>query len=335
MNPNTKWHTAIKRYCRELAVAGQSARTIEGTKYKLNRLANFAKARRHCAVNRISSTLLHDYRHHLHRERRKRDGKLLRATTQAQHITAIRVWCAWLHEKGALLEDFRSSLPLPKLPRRQIVAVLSEEELGQLFRQPDDSTRRGLRDRAILETFFSTGIRATELLSLDLTDLDQSRRLVHVRHGKGAKDRLAPIGMRAIDWINAYLRHVRPKLLRRHDEQSLFLGATGKRLGRARLAQLVRGYLDKASIQKPGACHLLRHTAATLMLENGADLRALQLYLGHERLDTTQMYTHMTIGRLSDVHQRTHPTGDARTECCENWKWPSPSLLEGQVVEGC
>lgn len=326
MNPKTTIAKTINLYCDELAIAGQSPRTIEGTRLKLNRFARFAKSKRIATVGRISRSLLLEYRHDLHLDRSKRNGEPLLAATQAQHLTILRMFLVWLHRQKAISEDYSECLPLPRLPKRRIVSILTERELTLLFQQPNVLTRIGLRDRAILETLFSTAIRATELANLDVNDLDPTRKIVHVRRGKGAKDRLTPIGSRAVQWIEAYQKQVRPQHLRNTDEQCLFLGQTGRRLGRTRLAQIVRSHMVKAKIAKAGACHLLRHTAASLMLENGADLRSLQLYLGHERLDTTQIYTHMTLGRLSEVHQKTHPTGDYRSEPSEAWQRPAREL---------
>ena len=142
--------------------------------------------------------------------------------------------------------------------------------------------------------------------------MDASRKLVHVRAGKGAKDRVVPIGTSALDWIDKYVLDVRPDYTGPHAGSRLFLGLHHRPISRNQLAQIVRAAIDTAGIQKTGACHLLRHTAATHMLERGADLRSLQTFLGHEKLDATQIYTHMTLGRLQQVHEQTHPTGDGK-----------------------
>jgi integrase/recombinase XerD len=240
-----------------------------------------------------------------------RTKKNLQVSTQSQHLLALRAWAKWLMQNGHVKEDLSQSLLLPRLPKRKLAVVLTEAEVGLLLEQPNAETAVGLRDRAILETLYSTAMRASELRGLNLHDVDGGRKLIHIRSGKGAKDRLSPISTRAIGWVERYCREVRPVFLTRDRELALFVGRGGARLTRNRLAQIVRRYMVDAEIEKAGACHLLRHTAATMMLHYGADLRSLQLYLGHERLDTTQIYTHMTLGRLQEVHQRTHPTGDA------------------------
>jgi integrase/recombinase XerD len=194
---------------------------------------------------------------------------------------------------------------------------LTVEEVESLINQTDTTQEIGIRDRAILEILYSSAIRRNELLALGLYDIDRSRRLLMIRQGKGKQDRVVPIGVRALEWLEKYLLQVRPWLLagngrkklgnKPEESDCIFLGATGKPISPVQLSQLVRGYIKSAEIKKSGACHVLRHTAATLMLENGADLRSLQTLLGHASLNTTQVYTHITIDRLRQVHDATHP----------------------------
>ena len=153
-----------------------------------------------------------------------------------------------------------------------------------------------------------------ELCNLELGDIDHERRTVLIRQGKGKKDRIVPIGQRALAWIEKYLAESRPKLIRDVRESSLFLTSGGRPLTTKRAECIVRGYLRKADIGKTGACHLLRHTTATLMLEGGADVRYIQALLGHASLKTTQIYTHVSIQQLQDVHDRTHPARMQRKE---------------------
>jgi len=172
----------------------------------------------------------------------------------------------------------------------------------------DVATPLGLRNRAILETFYSTAIRCSELLALQVYDIEVDRGVVKVRQGKGRKDRVVPISQRALTWLNKYTLDIRPDLISRTELASLFVSYSGRALTRNNLSAIVRGYIVAAGAgHRRGACHLLRHTAATLMMENGADVRALQMYLGHRRLNTTMLYTHVSIQHLQDVHRRTHP----------------------------
>jgi integrase/recombinase XerD len=145
------------------------------------------------------------------------------------------------------------------------------------------------------------------LINLEVYDLERDRGVLTIRQGKGQKDRVVPIGERALSWIDKYLADVRPALASQTNLPNMFVSRRGGKFARTGLSFLVRGYLNAAGVKKKGSCHLFRHTAATLMMENGADLRSLQMFLGHERLNTTQLYTHVSIQRLQEVHRKTHP----------------------------
>jgi integrase/recombinase XerD len=188
--------------------------------------------------------------------------------------------------------------------------VLSEEEAERVLLQPDIDQPLGLRDRAILETFYSTGIRRTELLHLKLYNLDRERGTLSIWQGKGKKDRIIPIGERAVAWVDKYLREARPRLVIEPDDGddgTVFVSVEGGPFHPDRLSRLVREYVEQANVGKRGACHMFRHTMATLMLENGADIRFIQEMLGHADLQSTQVYTQVSIRQLKQVHTATHP----------------------------
>jgi len=173
--------------------------------------------------------------------------------------------------------------------------------------EPDLGTVIGIRDRAILETLYSTGMRRMELIRLHVTDIDAERGTVMVRLGKGKKDRMIPIGERALAWVAKYRDDARPDLACGTDDGTLFLTTLGEAFVPDRMTQLVRTYVDAADTGKKGACHLFRHTMATLMLEGGADIRFIQAMLGHAELSTTQIYTQVSIRTLKEIHTATHP----------------------------
>jgi len=206
-----------------------------------------------------------------------------------------------------LEQDPAREMQLPRAEQRLPRHALSQSEVEAVLAQADPRTPFGLRNRAILETLYSTGLRREEALALQLGDLDRERLTVLVRRGKGNKDRFVPIGARAMAWLAKYLAEARPALLGDVATPYLFVTATGRRLTANQLSATVRDYLEKAGVAKPGACHLFRHTMATLMLEGGADVRYIQAMLGHVSLATTQVYTHVTITKLREVHERTHP----------------------------
>jgi integrase/recombinase XerD len=189
------------------------------------------------------------------------------------------------------------------LPR----TVLTATEAERVLAVPDVATPLGLRDRAILETFYATGIRRSELMRLKVEDLDRGRQIVAIRQGKGKRDRFVPIGERALAWVERYLEEARPQLVVLPDPGHLFLTADGTSLGRNHLGKMVSTAVAVADIGKHGSCHLFRHTMATLMLEGGADIRFIQQMLGHARLDTTQVYAQVSLEALKAVHGATHP----------------------------
>jgi integrase/recombinase XerD len=198
-------------------------------------------------------------------------------------------------------------MELPRLEKRLPRYVLTASEAEQVINQTDSGDPLGIRDRAILETFYSTGMRRMELINLSLYDLDVERGTIMVRQGKGKKDRMIPIGERAIAWIEKYLSEVRPMLLVKPQDERLFLTNQGEEFTANRLTQMVRNYVKAAETGKSGACHLFRHTMATLMLENGADIRFIQEMLGHVEISTTQIYTQVSIRKLKEIHTATHP----------------------------
>jgi integrase/recombinase XerD len=159
----------------------------------------------------------------------------------------------------------------------------------------------------MLEILYSSGLRRMELLHLKLYDVDQKHGLVTVRQGKGKRDRVVPIGERALAWLDVYLNSLRPEIAKKPDDGVIFLTSNGVPFTPNHLSWLARQYVKSAAIGKNGACHIFRHTMATLMLEGGADIRYIQAMLGHVRLDTTQIYTHVSIRKLKQVHESTHP----------------------------
>ena len=202
-----------------------------------------------------------------------------------------------------------SDIDLPRTEFRLPRQVLTAAEAESIINVPDIADPLGLRDRAILETFYSTGIRRMELINLSIYDIDPERGALMVRQGKGKKDRFVPIGDRAVRWVQKYLYEVRPSLALLPDDGTLFLMSRGEPFSDNRLTALVRSCVMRSGCGKPGACHLFRHTMATLMLENGADLRSIQEILGHAHLATTQIYTQVSIRHLKEVHTLTHPAG--------------------------
>jgi integrase/recombinase XerD len=200
-----------------------------------------------------------------------------------------------------------SELEMPKPEKRLPVEVLSIAETLTVLSIPDIHDPLGIRDRAILELFYSTGIRRSELVRLTIADPNREKRLLHVRYGKGRKQRVVPIGGRALVWLTKYLDEVRPRLMIRPEEQGLFLTGYGEPFNADVLSRKISDYIKKAGTGHKGGPHLLRHTCATHLLEGGADIRYIQQLLGHENLETTAIYTEVSVLQLQAVHARCHP----------------------------
>jgi integrase/recombinase XerD len=259
------------------------------------------------AADALTGDVLARYRHHLVHAR-KRNGDPLSLASQHTRLAHVGAWCAWLARTGLLRGNPAADVALPRLGV-PLPPVLSAAEADRVLKQPNVATPVGVRDRAILETFYSTGMRRSELLRLALPALDRPHGLVTIRQGKGRRDRVVPIGAQAVGWLDRYLATVRPRWIGPPDAGPVFVTAAGAPLHPNHLSALVRGYVRAAALGKHGACHLFRHTMATLMLEGGADIRFIQQMLGHAKLTTTQLYTHVSVRQLQAVHAATHPAG--------------------------
>ncbi|HYN96176.1 MAG TPA: tyrosine-type recombinase/integrase [Pilimelia sp.] len=226
-------------------------------------------------------------------------------TSRARRAAAARAFAAWAHRRGLAGEDAGARLASPKA-HRELPTVLRQEQAARLVAAPgDEAAPVVLRDRLVLELLYATGVRVAELCALDVGDVDRTRRVVRVL-GKGAKERSVPYGLPAEEALAAWLRLGRPHLLAPGGGQALLLGARGGRLQPAVARRIVGGYARAADLPHTGP-HALRHSAATHLLEGGADLRSVQELLGHASLASTQIYTHVSVERLRAVYRQAHP----------------------------
>lgn len=232
--------------------------------------------------------------------------KGLAAATIARKLAAIKAFYRFMTAEGYMdanpAEVVEAGTKGIKLPR-----VLSEDEVVRLLNQPDITTAEGFRDRTMLEVLYATGMRVSELISLTLERVDLNMKYI-IAFGKGSKERIVPLGSVAAEFLQQYLEKVRPKLT--HEERNsniVFLAFGGHELTRQRFWQIIRAYGRKANINKALTPHILRHSFATHLLDNGADLRSVQELLGHSDISTTQIYTHLTNKRLRDIYAKAHP----------------------------
>ncbi len=282
-----------------------SADTVRARRVALRRFVVWCAERSLDDPRAITKPILERYQRGLYYYR-KTDGKPLTLGAQFGYLAPLKTFFKWLSKENHILYNPASELELPKQPRRLPRTLLSVQDVEAILNEAEPASPKGVRDRAMLELLYSTGLRRMELAGLALYDVDLTRRLVFVREGKGRRDRVVPLGERAAAWLDKYLAEVRPQLVIAPSE-ALFLTDFGEPVLPTYVADKVKRYMEFAGIHKPGSCHLLRHACATHMLENGADIRYIQELLGHADLATTQIYTHVSIEKLQQIHAATHP----------------------------
>lgn len=298
----------LRPFLEWLRVKGYAERTVENREVYLSFFAAWCAERGVTTPQEVTKPLIERYQRHLY-HLRKKDGRPLSFRSQRTRLLPLRAYFKWLARQNHILYNPASELDMPKMEKRLPRHILTLQEAEAVLNQPNVQDALGLRDRAILEVLYSTGIRRMEVVNLGLYDLDEERGTLMVRQGKGKKDRMVPIGERAVAWMQKYLFEVRPKLVTGVDGGHLFLTKEGESFSPNGLTKLVREYVDAAESGKTGSCHLFRHTVATLMLENGADIRYIQQMLGHAELTTTEIYTQVSIRKLKEIHTLTHPAG--------------------------
>jgi len=231
-----------------------------------------------------------------------------RPATANRRLAALRRFYAWALREHRSPRDPCLTLVAAKQPPR-LPKTLSEAQVEALLRAPDTDTARGLRDRAMLETLYATGLRVSELVGLRALEVSLNEGVVRVVQGKGGKDRLVPLGAEAAHWIDRYSRQARPELTGAKVSDALFVTARAQAMTRQAFWQLIKKYAAQADIHAPLSPHVLRHAFATHLLNHGADLRVVQMLLGHADISTTQIYTHVARERLKALHAAHHPRG--------------------------
>ncbi|MGH9407089.1 MAG: site-specific tyrosine recombinase XerD [Terriglobia bacterium] len=273
---------------------GLSENTIVSYRRDLLKFAEFAGAR---GPERIGRDEIRQFMAQLRQH--------LSARSAARHLVSLRQFFRFLLKEGRIPRDAASEVDSPQIGT-SLPKYLASTEVDALLGQPDPSDPSGLRDKAMLELLYATGLRVSELVSLRLEDFDANTGILRCV-GKGGKERLVPIGRSALKAVDAYLRDARGKLLKRGAAPFLFLNRRGTRLSRVGFWKIIKRYAQAAAIGTPVTPHVIRHSFATHLLERGADLRSIQLMLGHSDISTTQIYTHVVTGRLKQVYDKHHP----------------------------
>ena len=297
-------------WLRGLEERAYSPRTLRARRWMTGLFLRWAEERDLRRAEAVTKPVLESFQRALFHYR-KPDGKPIGVMTQRNYLGALQGFFAWLCRTHRLPANPAADLELPRKPARVLPKSFSPSEIEAVLGVPDVADPLGVRDRAILELFYATGLRRAELVHADVDDLDFERGLLRIRQGKGGKDRVVPVGARALAWLGAYLDKTRPLLGTAQSGRALFLSGFGARLGVSHLSAWTRRVIAAAGIARGGSCHVFRHSCATHMLENGADIRHIQQLLGHARLDTTQIYTDVSIVQLREVHARTHPSARA------------------------
>jgi integrase/recombinase XerD len=311
-SPGRSLVVLLEKYLQHLAVKGFSESTLRVRRVHMEMFLAWCKRSRTTAPAQVTRTSLESYQRCLFHYRKK-DGQPLAVASQHSRLAPLKVWFKWLTYRKYMPQDPAAELELPRIGYK-LPNVMNRDEAERVLSQPNVGEPLGIRDRAMLEILYSSGLRRMELLHLKLYDVDQKHGLVTVRQGKGKRDRVVPIGERTLAWLDMYLNSLRPEIVRKPDNGIVFLTSNGVPFTPNHLSWLARQYVKSAGIGKGGACHIFRHTMATLMLEGGADIRYIQAMLGHVRLDTTQIYTHVSIRMLKQVHTTTHPAARLNSE---------------------
>jgi integrase/recombinase XerD len=283
----------------------QSARNVATRRSRLLHFYEWASERGIEQPAAVTHAHVVQFQHHLFRYR-KTNGQPLAVNGQRATLLTVAAFFRWLVRQRLIASNPATDLELPPCTD-DLREPLNADEIAAVLEVPDITTPDGLRDRTCLEVLYATGIRRSELAALWCSDIDRFRGVLHVRRGKGQRDRFVPVGERALAWIAKYEREARLLQQKAENPRHLFLNQYGQPLSADALSGRVKAFFRQAGITKRGACHLFRHTMATAMLDNGADVRHVQEMLGHRTITSTQRYTHVSMARLSAVHAATHP----------------------------
>lgn len=286
----------------------ESESTITGKKCLLSRFVLWCSLNEIEDINDITLAVVEEYRLYARKNYQGKKGAPIQQESLRNIITAVKVFIKRMYFSEILDHDPLGRLELPKKPRRVPKNILSPEDVEKVFEQPLLYGDIGLRDRAILELFYSCALRRFEVIKLQLDDIDFTKMEVRVEQGKGNNDRIVPISERACECLIFYIDYIRPKLATLASGTTVFLNNGGGVYKKCRMSELVTKYILLSGVAKRGSCGTFRHSAATHMLEENADLRYIQEFLGHADISTTQIYTHVSKKKLHKVYKSSHPS---------------------------
>jgi integrase/recombinase XerD len=293
-------------YLQSLQVRNLSKETVKARRFLLEKFLAFLAGRGVFNIEGLTRDVVADYQVELYHAVNFR-GRPNCVGYQNGMLGAVKSFTRFLKERDYIVADPARDIAFAKLPRRLPKGILTASEARKIINAPDTGSALGYRDRTIMEVLYTTGIRKDELRKLTLADVDYHDGFLRINAGKGGKDRVAPLGRIACRYLESYIKSVRPELIKDPYNNHLFLSVRGNKMSKNMVWELVKKYARKARIKKSVSPHTFRHSCATAMLRNKADIRAVQELLGHESLESTQVYTHISINDLKETHKRCHP----------------------------
>lgn len=308
--------TLLKSWAEWIEAQGFAAGSVKDHRQKLQGFLDFLGGEDPIEADKQK---LAAYQSHLFELVSKKTGKKLSCNSQINRLTVLKNFYRFLHQTGRIAQNPAETIVLPRHPKLIPPVLLKSREMKKLLDAPDLGNPLGFRDRVMMEVFFATGMRLSELISLAVEDLNFDDALVLIKHGKGQKQRLVPMGEVAGNWLQEYLENVRPILAKKNQgdggrteakckpDAPIFLNRFGCRMDKNGWQKKLTQYVCSAGIKKSFTTHCFRHQLATAMLERGADTRHIQEILGHETLKTTQRYLHVVKAELKRIHAKSHP----------------------------
>ena len=298
----------VHYYLKLCKARGQASDTLRGKYSGLKKFFVWCLTQNIHCIDQISLDLMDSYMEYLNAYRQALKNTPLCVAQKRNLLTFVKTFVEKMHAKGLIGANVLQHIELPSKGRALPKALFTQQEIEQILSFPLQFGVKGCRDRSIMEVFYATGIRRTELQALDIDDVNLTDGLLRVNHGKGGKERIVPISVRACEWIALYLTKVRPQFANIASSSTLFLANNGKAYKPGKLSEMVGRYVKLSGMKRGGACHLFRHATATIMLDNGAELRHVQEMLGHADISTTQIYTHVSRTKLGEVYNKSHPS---------------------------
>jgi len=297
-----KFSLLIAKFQEHMRAKDYSNRTIKDYGIQLKFFLKYLITREIRRINDIDKEITGSYQLSLVSQE-----KPLSLETQYSRLVSLKSFFKYLACTNQILYDPSTDIELPKRKKNLPKDIMTKKEIMRILNQPDPDTALGLRDKAILELLYSTGIRNQELRQLTVYDIDTTNNYARINQGKGKKDRVVPLGEIAANYIEEYIRYARPKLLKEQQANILFITRSGKAIDHSSLIRKIKKYAKYAKINKHITPHSFRHTCATHLLKNNAALRHIQELLGHKSIETTQIYTQVEISDLKRAHKKYHP----------------------------